>query len=125
MKNDKFVECLISYLSVSQELNEEVNIDKDPIINALIKILRSPEKKLNKIWPENSLYLQEIIRNETDEDTALQRIQISLKLNPRLLYKTYPTQYDGMTALQFAEKKHVWPKVVQFLQNKVCISLSF
>ena len=61
-KESDIYQCMLQYLLSSQEHNDDIKVDKDIIINALIKIMRSPEKKLNKIWPENSLYLQEIIQ---------------------------------------------------------------
>eukprot|EP00485_Elphidium_margaritaceum_P004187 CAMPEP_0202691952 /NCGR_PEP_ID=MMETSP1385-20130828/6489_1 /ASSEMBLY_ACC=CAM_ASM_000861 /TAXON_ID=933848 /ORGANISM="Elphidium margaritaceum" /LENGTH=933 /DNA_ID=CAMNT_0049347417 /DNA_START=26 /DNA_END=2827 /DNA_ORIENTATION=+ len=116
-KEADIYQCMMQYIACA-ELEHAVLME-DEIVNALIKMLQSVDKKLHKIWPENALYLQEIIQSESDENLALCKIRISLRLNPKLLHQTYPGLYDDLNALQCAEKKHVWPALVQFLKDKV------
>lgn len=110
---------LLQYLGCNQAIDADEPLENEPVIQTLCNMFFD-DKKVNKIWPENALHLQQIIATETDESLALLKIKVIVnRLDPRALLRTYPDLYDGLNALQFAEKKHVWPKVVQFLQNKV------
>ena len=80
-KEKNIYECILQYIDCVQHLESAEEVQQDEVVSAMVFILKT--KKLSKIWPENTLILQEIMNTVHDEDTALKRIAVSLMLDSR------------------------------------------
>eukprot|EP01084_Bolivina_argentea_P170837 296005_1 len=118
-KETDIYQCIVQYMQHMKANAREINVN-DRIIVTLTQMLQQKDKKINKIWPQNSLHLQEIVSsNNADVSYTIDRLQVNLMIDPQLIHTTYPNQYDGLNALQYAQQKKVSSTIIEFLQNKL------